>query len=63
MEDMFQASRFFSPKPPSFLGKQTSSQATLALAKSPPFPFHRNLLNFLLMSLIIFFERMKIQVQ
>jgi hypothetical protein len=33
------------------------------LAKSPSFPFHRNLLNFLLMSLIIFFERMKIQVQ
>jgi hypothetical protein len=60
---LFQTSKFFKPRPPSFLGKQTSLQATLALAESLSFPFHKNRLNLWLISLIIFFGRIKIPDQ
>jgi len=63
IEVQFQTSKFFKPRPPSFLGKQTSLQATLALAESLSFPFHKNRLNLWLISLIIFFGRVKIPDQ
>jgi hypothetical protein len=46
IEDLFQTSKFFNLRPPSFFGKRTSLQATLAFTESLSFPFHKNRLNF-----------------
>jgi hypothetical protein len=46
MEEIFQISTSFSPKPPSFLGKQISFQEIFELAILPSLPFHRKQLNF-----------------
>jgi hypothetical protein len=56
---LFQTSKIFKPRPLSFLGKQIALQATLAFVESLSFPFHKNRLNFWLISLIIFFKGWK----
>ena len=59
---LFQSSTCFKPKPPSCLGRQTWSQATLTPPLPPSRPFHKNWLNFCSMALITFLGSIKMLV-
>jgi hypothetical protein len=62
MKTMFQTTNLLIPRPPSFLGTQIFSQATLTRAFSS-FSFYKNVLNFCSNSRIILLGRIKIIVQ